>query len=118
MNCRSTYHPASKPNGYRIEVSGWDANECFFVEKSLLEWRESAGKKLALKAQIRIGSVLFIRLVQPLGGGTTFPTPYRAVRFGDDPSGSGSVVNIEQLQPRLRVRETASDLMRLAPTFA
>jgi hypothetical protein len=72
---------------YQVEVSGWDAKECFFVEKSTLAWTESAGKTVALTALIRIGSVLFVRLIQPLGAGNRFPVPYGAVKFEADREG-------------------------------
>jgi hypothetical protein len=35
-------HPDVTVNGedtYRVEVSGWDAKENFFVEKTTLEWK-------------------------------------------------------------------------------
>jgi hypothetical protein len=34
-------------NSYRLEVSGWDAKENFFVEKTSLDWREHEGKTVA-----------------------------------------------------------------------
>jgi hypothetical protein len=60
-------------NGYRVEVSGWDAEERFFVEKSTLVWSEKTGKRVALQAVVQAGSVLFVRLTQPMGGGSDFP---------------------------------------------
>jgi hypothetical protein len=93
--------------GYQVEVSGWDAKECFFVEKSILAWTESAGKTVALTALVRIGSVLFVRLIQPLGGRDRFPVPYGAVKFEADQGGLRGVVTLEQLQPRMAFRETA-----------
>ena len=94
-------------SGYRVEVSGWDANERFFVEKSTLVWTPSSGKKLALNALVRTGSVLFVRLIQPLGGGTSFPVPYRAVEFEAKGHGSRGMVKLEQMQPRMAYGETA-----------
>jgi len=98
---------AGEPNGYRVEVSGWDAEEKFFVEKSMLIWLENVGKRLALNAKIRIGSVLFVRLMQPLGGGTSFPVAYRAVDFEIGAPGSRGMVTLQQLQPRMAFQETA-----------
>lgn len=105
-------------NGYRVEVSGWDAKECFFVEKSTLAWTEMAGKTVALKALVRIGSVIFVRLVQPLGGGSGFPVPYRAVKMEAEREGRGSVVTLEQLQPRMAFRETAAHFVDPAAKVA
>ena len=102
---------SDESNGYRVEVSGWDADERFFVEKSMLSWTESAGKRLALKAAVRIGSVLFVRLIRPLGGGNGFPVPYRAVEFESGGQGPSGVLTLEQLQPRMAFRETANHLV-------
>ena len=32
----------------RVEVSGWDQDEIYFVEKSTLDWDEFAGKHISL----------------------------------------------------------------------
>jgi len=105
----------SELNGYRVEVSGWDAEERFFVEKSTLVWSERKGKTVALKSVVRAGSVLFVRLTQPLGGGSGFPVPYRAVECEFRNGGPGRVLMLEQLQPRMTVRETASHLFSAEP---
>jgi len=105
MNPRTTGRAGGR-NGYRVEVSGWDAKECFFVEKSTLAWTEMAGKTVALTALVRSGRVIFVRLIQPLGGGNGFPVPYRAVKLETEREGRRSVITLEQLQPRTAFRET------------
>jgi hypothetical protein len=99
--------PAGDRNGYRVEVSGWDEKESFFVEKATLAWTEGAGKTVGLKASIRLGSVLFVRLIQALGGGSGFPVPYRAVDVTVGDGISNRVITVEQLQPRMAFRESA-----------
>lgn len=99
---------AGERNGYRVEISGWDVKESFFVEKSTLAWTESAGKTVALKAVVRTGSVLFVRLIQPLGGGSSFPVPYRAVELAAGEGDSRAVITVEQLQPRMAFHESAT----------
>jgi len=54
---------ACRDNSYRLEVSGWDARENFFVEKTSLDWHEREGKTVALHATARLDSVLFVRLI-------------------------------------------------------
>ena len=102
----STKMSDDEEGGYRVEVSGWDANETFFVEKSTLLWSERLGKRLALKALVRVGAVLFVQLIRPLGGGSGFPVAYRAVEFGAGKLGKLGMVTLEQLQPRLALMET------------
>jgi hypothetical protein len=114
----STTMNDSNTGGYRVEVSGWDANESFFVEKSTLIWSESRGKRLALKALVRIGSVLFVRLIQPLGIGSGFPVPYRAVDFGAQNRGTHGMVTLGQLQPRPAFAKTAQHFEESEPLMA
>jgi hypothetical protein len=101
---------ADRGNSYRVEVSGWDAKENFFVEKTSLDWREREGKTVALHATVRLDSVLFVRLLRPLGGGADFPVPHRAVRVEDrSKDASCKDVGLEQMQPRRAVREGVAD---------
>ncbi|HEY4949583.1 MAG TPA: hypothetical protein VIH88_04545 [Candidatus Acidoferrales bacterium] len=98
---------ASRRYSYRVEVSGRDARENFFVEKTSLDWREREGKTVALHAIVRLDSVLFVRLLRPLGGGADFPVPHRALRVEDrNKDASCKDVGLEQMQPRRVVRES------------
>src|SRR5271167_702295 len=101
---------ANHGHRYRVEVSGWDAKENFFVEKTSLDWREREGKTVALHATVRLDSVLFVRLLRPLGGGADFPVPHRAVKVED--SGKDATckdVGLEQLQPCRGARDRVED---------
>ncbi len=92
---------------YRVEVSGWDAKENFFVEKTSLDWKEREGKTVVLHAAVRVDSVLFVRLLRPLGGGADFPVPHRAVRVAErEQDASCKDVGLEQLQPRKGVKDS------------
>ena len=50
---------------YRVEVSGWDEEEMFFVEKSHLDWDEFAGKHITLRHMLPEGAIVFVRMLQP-----------------------------------------------------
>jgi hypothetical protein len=54
----------------RVEVSGWDKYQAFFVEKS--------GKCVALTNAVLDGAVVFLRLLQSLGADRWHPVPYEA----------------------------------------
>jgi len=96
---------ACRDNSYRVEVSGWDARENFFVEKTSLDWRERERKTIAWRATVRLDSILFVRLLRPLGGGADFPVPPRAIRVEDsNKDASCTDVGLEQMQPRRTVR--------------
>jgi hypothetical protein len=103
---------ANQGHRYRVEVSGWDAKEDFFVEKTSLDWGEREGKTVTLHAAVRVDSVLFVRLLRPLGGGTDFPVPHRAVRVEDrEKDASCKDVGLEQLQPRKGVRDSVEETL-------
>jgi hypothetical protein len=59
----------------RVEVSGWDAAEAFFSEKTVLYW-SAAGQEIPLRSRLREGMVIFIRLLEPFGVEENFPVPY------------------------------------------
>ena len=72
---------------YRVEVSGWDKNQAFFVEKSELQWNEETGKQVALNSAVTDGSVVFLRLLQPLSPDRTQPVPYEVELVDTAPDG-------------------------------
>lgn len=69
---------------YPVEVSGWDRYENFFVEKTELHWSEHAEKQILLQRDVPAGTVLFLRLLDPLGEQRANPVPYRAERIDPD----------------------------------
>jgi len=67
---------------YRVEVSGWDSSQSFFVEKADLEWSDSGEKLVVLRHELREDSILFVRLLQPLSPDRSHPVPYAAEPLG------------------------------------
>ena len=63
---------------YKIEISGWDFENKFFVENTALQWNEQA-KKAVLHRRVAPGSMIFVRLAGALDARTTSPVPYEAV---------------------------------------
>lgn len=63
---------------YRVEVSGWDNRQEFFVEKTDLEWSEEEGKLVLLSRPVVAGSLLFLRLLNPTSIDRVYPVPYQA----------------------------------------
>jgi hypothetical protein len=72
---------------YRVEVSGWDKNQAFFVEKSELEWNEESGKRVALTHAVPDGAVIFLRLLPSLSSERSHPVPYEAELVAETPEG-------------------------------
>jgi hypothetical protein len=63
---------------YRVEVSGWDKNQAFFVEKSDLEWNEDSGKLVVLFNAVPDRALVFLRLLQSISADRSRPVPYEA----------------------------------------
>ena len=83
----------------RVEVSGWDEDEIFFVEKSELSWDDFAGKHIALKHMLADGALVFIRMVQPISLRRSFPIAYAAEFIACDPHGLHEF-RLNPVQPR------------------
>ena len=72
--------PRAEPAGnrYRVEVSGWDDHKSFFVENSELDWSDELGKRVTLNRTLADGSVIFLRLLQPMINERAHPVAYEA----------------------------------------
>ena len=90
---------------YRVEVSGWDSRQEFFVEKTDLEWSEEAGKVIVLSRSVAAGSLLFLRLLDPTCMERVHPVPYLADPLPADGHGGDKgrcQVRLLPAQPRRR----------------
>ncbi len=93
---------------YRVEISGWDLDENFFVEKTDLEWNEDQGKKVSLRRRLRDGALVFVRLLAPTDSGHSYPIAYEVQNMSPvDPAGR-TEVRLVQLQPRFGEHSTGS----------
>jgi len=84
---------------YRVEVSGWDEQEMFFVEKSHLDWDEFAGKHVTLRHMLPEGAIVFVRVLQPTAMRQSSPTAYKVEFIGCDPEGMHQF-RLNTVQPR------------------
>lgn len=71
-----------------VEVSGWDENDVFFVERSELGWDEHAGKHVTLSRMLSKGSIIFVRLIHPMALHRANPIPYEAELLGCSAEGN------------------------------
>ena len=94
---------------YRVEVSGWNAKEDFFVEKTTLEWNPDDKKSMLLQADIRPGCIVFVRLLQPLATTLSFPIAYEALTSAGRDASGATRVSLERLRPRASYKETYAD---------
>lgn len=90
-------HQMDTMTGPRVEVSGWDAREDFFVEKTY--FNSEGDKEITLKNSLREGCVLFLRVLEPLSTGSNFPVPYQAVHVERRDAEGRVRVGLERLRP-------------------
>ena len=89
---------------YRVEVSGWDSTQTYFVEKSELEWDEETGKQVVLSRTMRERAILFVRLLQPTAPDRSFPVPYE-VEFIAAMDNGHQQFRIHRVRPRMGERQ-------------
>jgi hypothetical protein len=85
---------------YRVEVSGWDSSQAFFVEKTELEWSEESGKMITLKRELRPDTMIFVRLLQSTVTDRGFPVAYKAEHVANLPGGQQQF-RLQQVVPRI-----------------
>lgn len=85
---------------YRVEISGWDSGENFFVEKVDLQWDPDGGKEACVQNLLKQGSVVFIRLLQPLSTHHTYPVAYYVMEVGTRDARGLIRIALEQARPR------------------
>ena len=87
-----------KQNGL-VEVSGWDEDEIFFVERSELGWDDYAGKHVTLTHMLSDGSIIFVRPILATATHRANPIPYEAEFVGCSPKGYHQF-RLNGVQPR------------------
>jgi hypothetical protein len=89
----------TKLDAQRVEVSGWDANEIFFVEKSEMGWTDFAEKHICLRRMLADDSIVFLRFSQAEGLGQSPTSVYRVEFLGSNGEG-GNEFRLHAVQPR------------------
>jgi hypothetical protein len=85
---------------YGVEVSGWNATENFFVEKTSLEWTPEGLKSVRLKSDLRQGTIVFLRLLHHGPETNQFPVAYQTTELGGREHDGRVRVWLEQMHPR------------------
>jgi hypothetical protein len=85
---------------YRIEVSGWDQNEAFFVEKTDLEWIGKESKTVRLHHLLRDAAVIFVRLLQTSTQAHVCPVAYKVSGASESDDSQAYQYSLIQLHPR------------------
>src|SRR5579863_116383 len=102
---------------HRVEVSGWDASENFFVEKTTVRWNRGKNA-VVLRCALRAGSVVFLRSLERSHDEGGFPIAWKAVNVVGRDAGGQALVHLVQLHPRPSGDEKAEELESAASRVA
>ncbi|HEY1470700.1 MAG TPA: hypothetical protein VGF61_16795 [Candidatus Acidoferrum sp.] len=69
---------------YHVEVSGWDEDEMFFVEKSQLAGNDLTGRHISLQHKLAEGTIVFVRLLHSTAYQQSCPAAYQVEFIGND----------------------------------
>lgn len=89
-----------EPDGYRIEISGWDRENNFFVEKTELAWLPDGTKKALMRTRLQEGTLVFIRLMENNSAERALPVTYLVAGMSSDLIDGKSEVSLAQPHPR------------------
>ena len=84
---------------YRVEVSGWDLNEQFFVERTALQWGQGDQRTVLIRQRVRQGALVFIRLLEAEAPSRCFPVAYRARQITERENGALYELALSQVWP-------------------
>jgi len=87
-------------NSYRVETSGWDVDENFFVEKTDLDW-DHEEKTIHLLHAVRKGTVVFVRLIGIDTPENSVPVAYQAAEVTYRMQQRCYEVSLLQMLPRM-----------------
>ena len=100
---------ANLSGNYRIEVSGWNLSDVFFVEKTELRCTEGGEKKLLLHHSLPQGAVIFVRLIAPETLYGSLPVAYQVARVQPMNSIGLCEMQLMPLHPRSKA-DTRNDV--------
>jgi len=95
----STSHKQALARSGWVEVSGWDEDEIFFVERAELGWDEFAETHVTLNCMLSKGSIIFMRPIQPVVTNRSNLIPYEAEFVGRSSDGHHKF-RLNGVQPR------------------
>jgi hypothetical protein len=103
-------------NNYRVEVSGWDSRELFFVEKATFQWTDSGEKSVGLMSRLREGCVVFVRLLHTFAEDANLPVAYRVLSITSGDGDGRGCVRLVQLHPRHENNHEERSLDQIGPS--
>lgn len=84
----------------RVEVSGWDMAEEFFVEKGFLSVGGDGVQRIMLQTGLRLGSFVFLRCIDGASAFRSVPVTYQVVSISENWARAGREFSLRPVRPR------------------
>ncbi|HET6144128.1 MAG TPA: hypothetical protein VFE02_11525 [Candidatus Acidoferrales bacterium] len=97
------------PGDYRIEVSGWGADNSFFVEQANLVWTARGEKQLRLLHELPAGAVMFVRPITGDASNPSVPVAFRVKTIKRMVVENGYQVELLEMHPRQQSSKIAKE---------
>jgi hypothetical protein len=97
-------------SSYAVEVSGWDLNGAFFVEKTDLKWTAGGIKEISLRQPVREGALIFVRLMQPFSDTDNYPIACQVAKVTESSPSGRAGIQLTQRQPRAFYGDTPREM--------
>lgn len=88
--------------GCRVEISGWDLGENFFVEKAILCLCDDGSRSVLLRTPLRVGGLVFVRPSGHSSAARAIPVTYQVATMNGNASGDGREIHLTERDPRHR----------------
>jgi hypothetical protein len=92
----------NSPGEYRIEISGWGLDECFFAEKTDLLWSQTGDKYVLLHRALPEGAMIFVRLLDSEPLKCSIPVPFQVTQVRLMDCNGQCEMRLVQIHPRLK----------------
>ena len=84
---------------YHVEVSGWNHKQEFFSERAAMDWSEGKQKSVWLRKSVRIGTLVFVRLLETSSESKGAPIACRVREVYDRGAGAAFELVLTQIWP-------------------
>jgi hypothetical protein len=92
--------PNQQAETHSVEISGWDTDENFFVERAYLQNYADGHKHVSIRSRLRIGSLVFLRISDELSPERSVPVAYEVSKMSEPASNRLADVELVRRHPR------------------
>ena len=107
--------PNQQAETHSVEISGWDTDENFFVERAYLQNCVDGHKHVSIRSRLRIGSLVFLRISDELSPERSVPVAYEVSKMSEPASNRLADVELVRRHPREHMHRLHAEQFVAAP---